>query len=43
MNLQHRTTRRRVLALAGTGVLGALTAPRLVFAQNKHAVKFTLP
>src|SRR3984957_21358045 len=35
--------RRRFLALAGAGVLGRLTAPRLVYAQNKRAIKFTLP
>jgi NitT/TauT family transport system substrate-binding protein len=43
MTAQRRLPRRRVLALAGAGIAGGLTAPRLVFAQNKHAVKFTLP
>jgi NitT/TauT family transport system substrate-binding protein len=43
VNIRHRLPRRRILALAGAGIAGSLTAPRLVFAQNKRAVKFTLP
>ena len=43
MDLQRRLPRRRILALAGAGIARGLTAPRLVFAQNKRAVKFTLP
>jgi NitT/TauT family transport system substrate-binding protein len=43
MTLQRSPTRRRVLAIAGAGIAGVLTRPRLVFAQNKHAIKFTLP
>jgi NitT/TauT family transport system substrate-binding protein len=41
-----RLSRRRVLAAAGVAAsaLGSgLTAPRLVFAQEKKAIKFTLP
>jgi NitT/TauT family transport system substrate-binding protein len=35
--------RRRFLALAGAGVLSRVASPRLVFAQTKRSVKFTLP
>jgi ABC-type nitrate/sulfonate/bicarbonate transport system substrate-binding protein len=35
--------RRRFLALAGAGIAGGLTRPRLVYAQSKRAIKFTLP
>jgi NitT/TauT family transport system substrate-binding protein len=44
MSAQRKLPRRRILAaaLAGAGVAGTLTMPRLVFAQNKKAVKFTL-
>ncbi len=43
MNLQRRATRRRVLVLAGAGIAGSLARPRLVFAQEKHKINFTLP
>jgi NitT/TauT family transport system substrate-binding protein len=43
MNVHNRLTRRRVLAMAGTGAVSGLARPRLVFAQEKHPIKFTLP
>jgi ABC-type nitrate/sulfonate/bicarbonate transport system substrate-binding protein len=43
MSIQRHLPRRRILAVAGAGIAGGLTAPRLVFAQNKRAIKFTLP
>jgi ABC-type nitrate/sulfonate/bicarbonate transport system substrate-binding protein len=43
MSIQRRLSRRRLLTAAGAGIAGGLTAPRLVFAQNKHPIKFTLP
>jgi len=43
MPLQHRLSRRRALALAGAGIAGSLAAPRLVYAQEKQPIKFTLP
>jgi ABC-type nitrate/sulfonate/bicarbonate transport system substrate-binding protein len=46
MKVRRQYSRRRLLGAAGgalSGVAGALTAPRLVFAQNKKAIKFTLP
>ncbi len=42
MNIQRLVTRRRILA-AAAGMAGALATPRLVFAQAKQPVKFTLP
>jgi len=44
MPVQRSLTRRRALAIAGSAaVAGGLTAPRLVYAQQKHQIKFTLP
>jgi NitT/TauT family transport system substrate-binding protein len=46
MNIDRRYTRRRLLgtaAAAGGGIAAALAAPRLVFAQTKKQIKFTLP
>src|SRR5882672_1844890 len=46
MAIDRRLTRRRLLGVAGIAVSGAasgLTLPRLVYAQNKKAVHFTLP
>jgi len=43
MPLQRRLSRRRVLVVAGAGIAGSLTVPRLVYAQEKHPIKFTLP
>ncbi|HEV2303790.1 MAG TPA: ABC transporter substrate-binding protein [Stellaceae bacterium] len=45
MNIR-RYSRRRLLgtaAAAGCGIAAGLAAPRLVFAQTKKAIKFTLP
>jgi ABC-type nitrate/sulfonate/bicarbonate transport system substrate-binding protein len=43
MNLQRRVPRRRFLAITGAGIGASLASPRLVFAQNTHPIKFTLP
>ena len=46
MIIQRRLTRRRILAtaaFAGGSAAGGLAVPRLVFAQSKRAIKFTLP
>jgi ABC-type nitrate/sulfonate/bicarbonate transport system substrate-binding protein len=43
MNLPRRVTRRRALVMAGTGIATGLTRPRVVFAQTKQPIKFTLP
>src|SRR5258708_31948781 len=43
MNLQRRVRRRRFLAITGAGIGASLASPRLVFAQNTHPIKFTLP
>lgn len=46
MGIERRYSRRRLLRAAGvaaTGIATGVTAPRLVFAQNKKPVKFTLP
>src|SRR5712672_1091600 len=46
MSIQRRLTRRRILAtaaFAGGSAAGGLAVPRLVFAQSKRAIKFTLP
>ncbi|HEV8060850.1 MAG TPA: ABC transporter substrate-binding protein, partial [Gemmataceae bacterium] len=43
---RRQYSRRRVLGSAGVtlaGLAGALAKPRLVFAQNKTSIKFTLP
>jgi ABC-type nitrate/sulfonate/bicarbonate transport system substrate-binding protein len=45
MRRDRRFTRRRLLGTAGLAALGAaggVTMPRLVYAQNKRAVRFTL-
>ena len=42
MNITRRLSRRRFVKAAGIAA-GGLTLPRLVFAQNKKAVHFTLP
>jgi NitT/TauT family transport system substrate-binding protein len=42
MNIERRLSRRRILSVAGVAASG-IAAPRLVFAQNKKAVQFTLP
>jgi hypothetical protein len=42
MNITRRLSRRRFLSVSGIAA-GGLTLPRLVFAQNKKAVHFTLP
>jgi ABC-type nitrate/sulfonate/bicarbonate transport system substrate-binding protein len=42
MNIERRLSRRRVLGAAGIAASG-IALPRLVFAQNKKAVTFTLP
>jgi NitT/TauT family transport system substrate-binding protein len=42
MSIAGRLSRRRLLRLSGIAV-GGLTLPRLVFAQNRKTVKFTLP
>ena len=42
MSIERRLSRRRALAAAGVA-LGGIAFPRLVFAQNKRAVAFTLP
>jgi len=42
MSIERRVSRRRVLAAAGVAV-GGIAYPRLVFAQTKRAIKFTLP
>ncbi|MBV9827154.1 MAG: ABC transporter substrate-binding protein [Alphaproteobacteria bacterium] len=38
-----RVARRRIVAAAPLLATGALALPRMVFAQNKQAIKFTLP
>jgi ABC-type nitrate/sulfonate/bicarbonate transport system substrate-binding protein len=43
MNMTRRLSRRRLLTVAGAGVAGGIAAPRLVFAQTKRPIKFTLP
>ena len=46
MSIERRLTRRRLLAAAGitiSGIGSGLACPRLVFAQTKKAVHFTLP
>jgi len=44
MSRDHPLSRRRVIAAAAAlGVAGGIARPRLVFAQNKRAVRFTLP
>jgi NitT/TauT family transport system substrate-binding protein len=46
MNVRRQYSRRRLLAAAGaavSGFAGGLAIPRLVFAQNKKSVTFTLP
>src|SRR5271170_8068117 len=42
MSVARRLSRRRFLRISGIAA-GGLTLPRLVFAQNKKAVHFTLP
>src|SRR6202043_754446 len=42
MRIARRLSRRRFLRVSGIAA-GGLTLPRLVFAQNKKAVHFTLP
>ncbi len=42
MSIARRLSRRRFLRVSGIAA-GGLTLPRLVFAQNKKAVHFTLP
>src|SRR5580693_2454827 len=42
MSITRRLSRRRFLRVSGIAA-GGLTLPRLVFAQNKKAVHFTLP
>jgi NitT/TauT family transport system substrate-binding protein len=42
MSNERRLSRRRILSAAGLAA-GAVAAPRLVFAQNRKAVQFTLP
>src|SRR5580693_8236248 len=42
MSITRRLSRRRFLRVSGLAA-GGLTLPRLVFAQNKKAVHFTLP
>src|SRR5580692_2064807 len=42
MSIERRLSRRRVLGAAGLAA-GSIALPRLVFAQNKKAVTFTLP
>src|SRR5712672_3097908 len=42
MSITRRLSRRRFLSVSGIAA-GGLTLPRLVFAQNKKAVHFTLP
>jgi NitT/TauT family transport system substrate-binding protein len=44
MNIQRRIPRRRILGAAAlAGAAGGLAFPRLVFAQSKRTIKFTLP
>jgi NitT/TauT family transport system substrate-binding protein len=46
MSIEHRLTRRRLLGTAGIGAWAAasgIACPRLVFAQTKKEIKFTLP
>jgi NitT/TauT family transport system substrate-binding protein len=43
MIIAQRFSRRRWLAATGAALLGEIAAPRLVFAQGKTAIKFTLP
>jgi ABC-type nitrate/sulfonate/bicarbonate transport system substrate-binding protein len=44
MSRDYPLSRRRVIAGAGAlGVAGGIACPRLVYAQNKKAIKFTLP
>src|SRR5260370_16857712 len=46
MRLYGRLSRRRVLQSTGAGALGSaggIACPRLVYAQNKKEIKFTLP
>ncbi|HTT79804.1 MAG TPA: ABC transporter substrate-binding protein [Stellaceae bacterium] len=43
MTIGRGVSRRRVLASAGAALGGAIAAPRLVYAQTKTLVKFTLP
>jgi len=46
MTMQHRYSRRRLLGAAGiaaSAAAGGVSLPRLVFAQNRKPVKFTLP
>jgi hypothetical protein len=46
MNIEGRLSRRRFLGGTGTAVLGAasgIACPRLVFAQSKKSIQFTLP
>jgi NitT/TauT family transport system substrate-binding protein len=42
MSIERRVTRRRLLAAAGVAVSG-IARPRLVFAQTKKPIHFTLP
>jgi len=42
MSIERRLSRRRILCAAGVAASG-IAAPRLVFAQNRKAVQFTLP
>jgi ABC-type nitrate/sulfonate/bicarbonate transport system substrate-binding protein len=46
MSIQRRLTRRRLLgaaAIAASAATGGIARPRLVFAQTKKEIKFTLP
>jgi NitT/TauT family transport system substrate-binding protein len=43
MSSERRLSRRRVLAAAGMAAASGIACPRLVFAQTRKAVKFTLP
>jgi NitT/TauT family transport system substrate-binding protein len=43
MSFDRPVSRRRILAGAALAAAGGISRPRLVFAQNKKTIKFTLP